>query len=227
MKPVKFPQQLSKNRLRLTIRVPRSVVLLLIATVVMSVYSPILAASDVDDLAECSINVFQEIAETHAWSGHTKGCAKGKVVVEKREAGAFVTTWKLVKSAGSWEKLALSTAVGYQELVDKKLLHNGIEDLKLRVRRLRKCLDSIVESNDPGECRDTAKRVYSVGSTTGFDTKRTIWLDDGGRHVVLGFSYGNSSASDTAPADLEMTPGIPAGMQIDLHQKRGDRGSIR
>ena len=175
-------------------------------------------ASDLENLAECSINVFKEIAKTQKWSGHTEGCAKGKVVVEKRTAGAFITTWKLVKNSGSWTKLALSSAVGYGELVDKKQLDDAIKDVKNRTMRLKKCLDSIQEVNDPGECRDTAKKIYSAGDVIGVDMERTIWLDDGGRHVVLGFSYGNSSASDTIPVDLEKTPALPAGMRIDLHQ---------
>ena len=176
------------------------------------------------DLEECNINVFQEIAKTRAWSGRTKGCTKGKVLVEKRESGAFVTSWKLIKSGGSWEKLALSTAVGYQELGDKNLLKKAVMDLKNRTLHLKKCLDSIVERNDPGDCHDSAKKVYSVGERSGVDMERTIWLDDGGRHVVLGFSYGNSARSDTVPADLEKSLGIPAGVKIDLHIGREGTG---
>jgi len=173
--------------------------------------------SDLDGLAECVVNVFQEIAKTHAWSGRTKGCTTGRVVVGKRASGAFVTTWKLVESDGNWEKLALSAALGYRELADKKILEKAIRDVKSRTRRIEKCLNSIEERNDPGECRDTAQKVYSVGDVSGVDMERSVWLNDDGRHVVLSLSYGNSAASDTAPADLEQGPGLPPGMHIDLN----------
>jgi len=107
--------------------------------------------------------------------------------------------------------------MGHGELVDKKLLDNAIKDMKSRSIRLNKCLNSIQELNNPGECRDTAKKIYSVGGASGVEMERIIWLDDGGRHVVLGFFYGNSDASDTVPADFEKTPSIPAGVHIDLH----------
>ena len=188
----------------------------LIASLTLLAPAPQASASDVDGLAECNINVFQEIAKTHAWSGKTDGCIKGRVLVEKRETGAFVTAWKIVKSGDNWEKLALSTAMGYQELVDKKLFKNAVIDIKVRSKRLKSCLDSIVGRNDPGECQDTAKKIYSAGDVSGIDMERTIWLNDNGRHVVLGFSHGNSSLSDTVPADLEKTPGIPPGVRIDI-----------
>jgi hypothetical protein len=193
----------------------------LFALLVICLPSAVASASDVDDLGICSTNVFSEIAKTQAWSGRTKGCIRDRVVVEQRDSGIFVTTWKLSGKSGNWEKLALSAAAGYRELIDKKLLAGVIRDVKSRARRLDTCLTSIKSSNDPGECRDSAQRVYSVGTTTGVDMERTIWLDDGGRHVVIGYSYGDSTVSDTVPADLENTPTLPAGVLIDLHMGSG------
>lgn len=213
-------QALSKDGRGLTAFKSLGLVIFLIAHLVVGASPAMASPSDLDGLAECVVNVFQEIAKTHAWSGRTKGCTIGRVVVEKRGAGVFVATWRLVKDEGNWEKLALSSALGYRELADKKILKKAIKDVKNRTKRIEKCLDSIEERNDPGECRDSAQKVYSVGEVSGVDMERTVWLNDDGRHVVLSLSYGNSAVSDTVPADLEKGPDLPPGMHIDLHLRQ-------
>jgi hypothetical protein len=72
--------------------------------------------------------------------------------------------------------------------------------------------------NDPLECRDYATKTYSAGDEIGIEYKRTVWLDDNGRHTVAGYDYGDTRATAVGPpADLFGGPALPPGTNLNIH----------
>jgi hypothetical protein len=89
-----------------------------------------------------------------------------------------------------------------------------------RAKRLERCLDSINTVNDPLECRDRATKSYSADEESGVENDRIVWLDDDGRHTVVGYAYGNTTSTPSPPADLLNGQQLPPGTIIDLHMNR-------
>ncbi|BDV43009.1 hypothetical protein GURASL_19320 [Geotalea uraniireducens] len=161
-----------------------------------------LQAAELGSLAECTTLVFKEISRTKKWSGKPPIGCPGKVNVEKRAAGVFVTAWVTESGGEGWVMTAFSTAAGYGELVDKKSLARATSDVLARAGRLERCLQSLKSENDPGECRNRATKSYLVGEVTGTEHEQLIWLEDNGRHAVVEYSYGDTSDTPFPPADL-------------------------
>jgi hypothetical protein len=107
--------------------------------------------------------------------------------------------------------------MGFFEVADRKALDRAGRDITARARRIGNCLESILRLNDPLECRDRAAKTYAVGEETGTEFQRTIWLDDNGRHAVAEYTYGDSSAAVSPPADLFNSPALPPGTILDFH----------
>lgn len=177
-------------------------------------------AGDISNLADCSIRIFKEINKTKMWSDKKNNICRASIAVEKREEGIYVTTWRSRQINGGWTTTALSSAMGYHEVANLKQLNRAAVDIKKRSTRINRCLESIIRSNDPLECRDRAVKSYMVGEATGIENRRLIWLEDDGRHIVAEYSYGTTTATPSPPADLMNGDSIPAGMVIDLHIKR-------
>jgi hypothetical protein len=202
----------------------------LIFTIVVSLLSvPLSYASEVEELAACNVKIFEEVSRTRKWSGKAPAGCPETVAVEKRREEVFVTSWESRKLEGGWASTAFSSAAGYGEIATKKDLATAKRDIMSRAGRLGRCLDSILSSNDPLECRQKAIKSYLAGESTGEEYHRTIWLDDDGRHAVVEFSYGNSEAESAEPADLLETPPLPPGMVIEVYPQKGGRknGDIR
>lgn len=177
------------------------------------------AGADVRDLATCTTKVFNEINRTRQWSGKAPAGCAATVAVEKRADGIFVAAWTIEATAGGWVRTALSSAAGYAEVADKKILARANREIVSRAARLGKCLDSIKAVNDPLECRTHATKSYLVDEVTGTEHNRLIWLDDNGRHTVVEYSFGDTEATPTPPADLfEGTP-IQPGVIIQLYRE--------
>lgn len=194
-----------------------------IFTIVFSFLSAsLLHASEVTVLAACNVKIFEEINRTREWSGEPPAGCPATVALEKRQEGIFVTSWKTEKVEGGWISTAFSTAVGYGEIADRKDLATANRDIMSRAKRLDKCLDSILSANDPLECRQMAVKSYEAGDAIGEENRRTIWLDDNGRHAVVEFSHGNSEMEKTEPADLLETPPLPDGMIIEVYPQKGE-----
>lgn len=176
------------------------------------------AAMDLMPLVDCSQKVFRGISKTKAWSGKApEGCLAG-INVEKRAEGIFVTTWSRESSEQGWVRLSFSSAMGFFEVADKKELKKAERDITARASRVGRCLDSIIRVNDPLECRDYATKTYSAGDEIGIEYKRTIWLDDNGRHSVVGYDYGDTRAAEIGPpADLFGGPALPPGTNLNIH----------
>jgi hypothetical protein len=174
-------------------------------------------AVELKPLADCSIHVFREINRSHAWSGkQPKGC-NAEVYVEKRPEGIFVTAWISSSSERGWERVSLSAAMGFFEVADRKTLEKAGRDITARAARIERCLDSIIRVNDPLECRDYATKTFSAGEETGIEYKRSIWLDDNGRHSVVEYAYGDASVSVSPPAELFGGAALPPGMELNIH----------
>lgn len=172
---------------------------------------------ELQPLADCSIKVFREINRSHVWSGkQPKGCAAG-IYVDKRPEGIFVTTWNSNNTESGWVRVSLSAAMGFPEVSDRKTLEKAGHDITARVARIERCLDSIIRVNDPLECRDNATKTYSAGEETGVEYKRSIWLDDNGRHSVVEYAYGDARASVSPPAELFGGAALPPGMDLNIH----------
>jgi hypothetical protein len=178
------------------------------------------AAQDVAGLADCTVKVFTEINRTHKWSGKAPGGCKARIAVEKRTDGVFVTAWAIENAGEGWVRTAFSGAMGYTEIADKKELTRAGRDIMARARHLGRCLDSINSVNDPLDCLDRATKSYLAGEESGIENDRLIWLDDNGRHTVVEFVYGNTSATPSPPADLFSGQPLPPNMIIDLHIRR-------
>ena len=174
-------------------------------------------AVELQPLADCSIRVFREINRSHVWSGKApKGCL-AEIHVEKRETGVFVTTWNSGSSERGWVRASLSTAMGFYEVADRKALEKAGRDITARAARIERCLDSIIRVNDPLECRDYATKTFSAGEEAGVENKRSIWLDDDGRHSVAEYAYGDTGAAVSPPADLFGGAALPPGMKLNIH----------
>jgi hypothetical protein len=202
----------------------------LIFTIVVSLLSVSLShASEVTDLAACNVKIFEEISKTRKWSGKPPAGCPDTIALEKRRDGIFVTSWKAQRVEGGWVSTAFSSAAGFGELASKKDLAAANGDIMSRSGHLGRCLDSILSANDPLDCRQKAVKSYLAGEAMGEENRRTIWLNDNGRHTVVEFAYGNSGAEPTEPADLLETPPLPPGMVIEVYPQKGGRrnGDIR
>jgi len=188
----------------------------MLATLLTLFCTSIARASDVTELAACTVEIFKEISHNHKWSGEPPSGCPSTVVVEKRQGGIFITTWKVEKVSGGWTNTAFSSAQGLWEIASKKDLANANQDIMARARRLGKCLDSILATNDPLECRQKAIKSYLAGETTGTEMHKTIWLDDKGRHAVVEFSYGDSTTQAMEPADIIESSPLPNGTIINI-----------
>ena len=175
-------------------------------------------AVELQPLADCAIKVFKDINRSHIWSGKAPFGCSNEIYVEKRPSGIFVAAWDSSNSASGWERLALSVAVGYHEVANRKSLQQAARDISARSARIGRCLDSILRVNDPLECRDHATKTYSAGDEMGIEYNRSIWLDDNGRHVVVEYAYGDTRpAISPEPADLLGGPPLPPGTNLDVH----------
>ncbi|HXE95242.1 MAG TPA: hypothetical protein VN642_02465, partial [Dongiaceae bacterium] len=159
-------------------------------------------AVELRPLADCSIKVFREINRGKAWSGKPPEGCQPEVRVEKRPGGIFVTTWNKGSSGRGWVRVSFSAAMGFFEVADRKALEKAGRDITARAARIERCLDSIIRVNDPLECRDHATKTYPAGDEIGAENKRSIWLDDNGRHTVAEYAYGDSREAVSPPADL-------------------------
>jgi hypothetical protein len=177
-------------------------------------------AADIPLLAGCTNKVFNEIHRTHKWSGKAPAACPVTIVVEKRTDGVLVTAWETRNVEGGWVRTAFSGAMGYGELAGKKELAKAGRDIMARAKRLERCLDSINTVNDPLECRDRATKSYSADEESGVENDRIVWLDDDGRHTVVGYAYGNATSTPSPPADLLNGQQLPPGTIIDLHTNR-------
>jgi hypothetical protein len=177
-------------------------------------------AADIPLLAGCTTKVFEEIRRTHKWSGKAPAACPATIVVEKRTDGVLVTAWAIRSVEGGWVRTAFSGAMGYGEIAGKKELARAGRDILARARRLERCLDSINTVNDPLECRDRATKSYAAGEESGVENDRIVWLDDDGRHTVVEYAFGNTTATPSPPADLFNGQQQPPGMIIDLHITR-------
>jgi len=174
-------------------------------------------AVELRPLADCSIKVFREINRSQAWSGKSPNGCMAEIYVEKRPAGIFVTTWNSGRSAQGWERVSLSVAMDFYEVADRKSLEKAGHDITARAARIERCLNEIIRVNDPLECRDRASKTYLAGEVTGIEYDRQIWLDDNGRHSVVDYAYGDSSATVSPPADLFSGPALPPGTKLNIH----------
>jgi hypothetical protein len=190
------------------------VLLLALVPVFLSAQAP---AADIPLLAGCTTKVFDEIHRTHKWSGKAPAACPATIVVEKRTDGVLVTAWATRSAEGGWVRTAFSGAMGYGEIASKKELARAGRDIMARARRLERCLDSINTVNDPLECRDRATKSYSAGEESGVENDRIVWLDDDGRHTVVEYAFGNTTATPSPPAELFNGQQQPPGMIIDLH----------
>lgn len=167
-------------------------------------------------LADCATKVFKEINRTGKWSGKPPAGCPAKVSVEKRPAGIFVTTWSVAEAEGGWVRTAFTGAMSFAEVAGKKALARAGKDIAARARHLERCLNSITKVNDPLDCRDHAVKSYLVDEESGTETKRLVWLDDEGRHTVVEYAFGTTSATPTPPVDLFSGHQVPPGTIIDL-----------
>jgi len=184
------------------------------------------SAADITDLADCAVKVFREISRTHKWSGKAPAGCGARVRVERHASGLFVIVWDTEAIDGGWARTSFSAGMGYGELASKKELAQARRDIIARAGRIDRCLESIISVNDPLECRDRAAKYYLAGEETGIENKRLIWLDDNGRHTVAEYSYGNTTATPSPPADLEGGYPLPPNMIIDLHLLQRRSGPI-
>lgn len=172
---------------------------------------------DVRPLADCTIKVFRDIAKNRAWTGKLPAGCSARVYVEQRPTGVFVTAWRSGSSELGWIRLSFSAAMGVAELADRAALKKAGRDITARAGRIERCLDSIIQKNDPLECRDSAVKSHLAGETLGTEYVRQIWLDDNGRHSVVEHAYGDSRAAVSPPADLFAGPALPPGTKVNLH----------
>ena len=107
--------------------------------------------------------------------------------------------------------------MGFSEIANRKLLKKADRDITERAARIERCLNSILRVNDPLECRDHATKSYLAGEEIGIEYLRQIWLDDNGRHSVVEYAYGDSTASISPPVDLFSGPALPPGTKLNIH----------
>ena len=174
-------------------------------------------AVEVRPLADCTIKVFRDINRSHVWSGKQPDGCLAETYVEKRPDGIFVTAWNRGSSERGWVRVAFSAAMGFYEVADRKALEKAGHDITARAARIERCLNSIIRVNDPLECRDYAAKTYSAGEEIGVEYKRSIWLDDNGRHSVVEYAYGDTREVVSQPADLFGGPALPPGTNLNIH----------
>ena len=174
-------------------------------------------ALEVQPLADCAIKVFRDISRNGAWTGKSPVGCLSRINVEQRASGIFVTAWYGGSSAQGWDRLSFSTAMGFSEVAHAATLKKAGEDIRARGARIERCLNSIIQVNDPLECRDRASKSYLSGEEIGFEQVRLIWLDDNGRHSVVEYASGDSSATVSPPADLFSGPALPPGTKLNIH----------
>lgn len=174
-------------------------------------------AVELQPLSDCMIKVFKGINRSHVWSGKAPDGCQARIYVEKRADGIFITAWNSGSSANGWVRLSLSSALGFFEIADGKAFKIASRDITERSVRIERCLNSIIRTNDPLECRDHATKTYSAGEELGIEHKRSIWLDDNGRHVVAEYAYGDTRAAISPPADLFDGPALPPGTDLKIH----------
>lgn len=175
---------------------------------------------DVSGLAECTTKIFREINRTQKWSGKPPAGCPAQVVVEKRDSGVFVTAWSIDRGEGGWVRTSFTGAMNYAEIAGKMPLAKAGKEIRARAARLERCLNSINTVNDPLDCRDRAVKSYEAGEVTGTENKRLVWLEDNGRHTVVEYAFGTTSATPTPPVDLLNGENVLPGMIIDLHLTR-------
>ena len=180
------------------------------------------SAQDVVDLATCTTKVFKEISRSNKWTGKAPAGCLAKVALEKRASGLFVTAWIVEDVEGGWIKTAFTGAMGINEIAKKKVFNAANRDIMNRAVHLRRCLELINNVNDPLDCRDRASKSYLVGEETGTETKRLVWLGDEGRHTVVEYSFGSTSATPTPPADLFKGDLLPPGVRLNLNLNTGN-----
>jgi hypothetical protein len=184
--------------------------------VTLHLSSPLAHGQEVVGLADCATKIFKTINRTGKWSGKPPANCPEKAYVEKRPRGIFVTTWSIEEAEGGWVRTAFTCAMGYGEIAAKKALAQASRDIRARAAHLERCLNSITRVNDPLDCRDHAVKSYLVDEASGVETKRLVWLDDNGRHTVVEYAFGSTSATPTAPVDLFSGQQLPPGTVIDL-----------
>jgi len=172
---------------------------------------------DVRPLADCSIQVFKEINRSHAWSGKVPAGCSSNYYGEKRHGRIFVPAWSSSNSQDGWVRLSFSSAMAFSEVADKKAVAKAGREITARAARLGRCLESILQVNDPLECRDYATKTYAAGEELGVEFNRSIWLDDAGRHSVVEYAYGDTSRVVNPPADLFGGPALPPGIDLKVH----------
>lgn len=188
----------------------------LITAIIVTVSVPVVAV-DLTPLVDCSLKVFRVINRTKQWSGKVPEGCSAEIYVEKRGDGIFVTAWNKSASEQGWVRVSLSSALGYYEVADKKTLEKAGRDVRARAARIERCLDSIIRVNDPLECRDHATKTYSAGGEIGVENKRSIWLDDNGRHIVVEYAYGDARGAVTPSVDLFSGPALPPGTNLNIN----------
>lgn len=175
---------------------------------------------EVARLAGCATKVFNDIKRSGSWSGKAPaGCPPG-ARVERRPGGIFVTVWSVEETEGWWIRTSFNAAMNEGEIARPRELARAGRDIKERAARLERCLTSIITLNDPLDCRDRATRSYLVDEESGVETRRLVWLDDDGRHAVVEYGFGSSSATPTPPVDLFSGYCLPPGVTIDLNVRR-------
>lgn len=175
-------------------------------------------AVELTPLVDCSLKVYRVINKSRQWIGKAPDGCQAELYVEKRAEGIFVTAWNRGNSQQEWVRLSFSSAMGFFEIADTQALEKAERDITARAARIGRCLDSIIRVNDPLECRDYATKTYSAGDEIGIEYKRTVWLDDNGRHSVAGYDYGDAHATVVGPpADLFGGPALPPGTNLNIH----------
>lgn len=193
-------------------------VLLLIAA--LQLVGSIAYGQEITRLADCATKVFKEINRTGTWSGKPPASCPVQTAVEKRSGGIFVTTWAVEEVEGGWVRTGFTGAMDYGEVARGKALRQAGRDIAARARHLERCLNSIITVNDPLDCRDYATKSYLVDEESGTETKRLVWLNDNGRHTVVEYAFGTTSATPAPPVDLFSGQQLPPGTIIDLRVKR-------
>ena len=115
-------------------------------------------AADVTSLAGCTPKVFKEINRTSSWSGKAPAGCTTRIAVQKRADGAFVSATITRQSNSGWVRTTFSAAMGYAEIAKAKALALAAKDIQTRAAHLERCLDSLITSNDPLDCRYRSTR---------------------------------------------------------------------
>jgi len=184
--------------------------------VTLHLSSPLAHGQEVVRLADCATKIFKDINRSGKWSGKSPANCQVKASVEKRPGGIFVTTWSIEQAEGGWVRTAFTGAMHNREIAGKKALAQASRDIMARAGHLERCLNSITRVNDPLDCRDHAVKSYLVDEQSGVETSRLVWLDDNGRHTVVEYAFGSTSATPTSPVDLYSGQQLPPGTIIDL-----------